>query len=133
MAIYCRSHLNARVATHLCSSSADLEMVFIKIEIGKQEYLIGSIYRPPLPSITMFLEEFEHVLTAIECNYKDHTVVLMGDMNINVLKENCRRVEMYLDVTFCHGYMPQILRPTRVTATTKTVTATMFLSEKIPA
>ena len=62
------------------------------------------------------MKEVESVFATIENTYKDHNLVLKGDVNIDILKEKCSRVNIYM--IFCHGFMPQILKPTRVTATT---------------
>ena len=65
-AVYCRNKLNAKLAANLCLSFNNLEMVFIEFQHGSRKLLIGSTYRPPKASFTIFLKEFESVYATID-------------------------------------------------------------------
>ena len=54
---------------------------------------------------------------------KDNKIgVIMGDMNIDLLKCNCHnKTNEYLDNLFSYGFIPTISKPTRVTRSSATL------------
>ena len=55
-------------------------------------------------------------------NKEDKQCIIMGDINIDLLKfETHPKTETYLDSIFCNGYLPVIVKPTRITASSATL------------
>ena len=112
--LYCKQFLNVEPVDHLCSISNCIEKVFVKFRISDKNYLVGSIYRPPSCRVDLFTEDFEELLHTITNEYRDFHIIICGDMNINLLRQNCNFKDSYLNIIYCNGFIPQILRPTRV-------------------
>ena len=100
------------------------ESIFIEIipKFGKHT-IIGVVYRPnsfPRADIDIFnstlLEVLEHVTS------ENKIGILMGDMNIDLLKYGSHdKTDNYIDGIFARGFIPRILKPTRVTNTSATL------------
>ena len=57
--------------------------------------------------------------------------VLMGDMNVDLLKFNDHtRTGKYLDNIFSHGFLPAISRPTRVCRSSATLIDHIYINNK---
>jgi hypothetical protein len=60
------------------------ESIAIELHVGKRKWLCISVYRSPSYSLNGFVNEMESILNRAFCKYDD--VILMGDMNVNMLK-----------------------------------------------
>jgi len=55
-------------------------------------------------------------------NHEGKSSLIMGDMNIDLLKYNSHQVTNdYIDGIYSHGFLPRIIRPTRVSASSATL------------
>jgi len=108
------------------------ESLFIEIKpLSGKPYVVGVIYRPntaPRADIDIFtttlLELMDHV------NNEKKIGVIMGDMNIDLLKFDIHDdTNAYLDGIFSRGFLPVILRPTRICATTASLIDHMFTND----
>ena len=88
VALYCRSFLESEIVDNLSMVSDCIEMVFVKIFAAGKNYLVGSIYRSPSFPLISFIEEFGFVLQTIATDYKNFHVIIYGDKNINLLRED---------------------------------------------
>ena len=79
------------------------------------------MYRSPLSSVVDFIDNLEDILQCINLNFIENTVVLAGDVNINLLLANSRNVELYLNTVFSYDLVPQVYWPTRVTSHSATL------------
>ena len=113
--IFCKKYIKFEIVNSISSISSSLEKVFIETTIDNKKYLIGSIYRPPQSKIIDSFTELENLFLNIRSNFCDHILVICGDVNIDLLKNNCNSVEYYLNLIYSVGLIPKILRPTRVT------------------
>ena len=97
------------------------------IEIGSKSdhkrSIIGVIYRPntaPKADIDIFSSTLFDIMDSINNEHKHG--IIMGDMNIDLLKFGSHnKTNDYLDNIFCRGYIPAIMRPTRVTRSSATL------------
>ena len=94
------------------------ESIFVEINNGKSKNLIvGIIYRPntfPLADMDIFSNTLFDIMDMI--NKENKTSVIMGDMNIDLLKYKIHNgTSEYLDTLFSNGFLPLITKPTRIT------------------
>ena len=99
---------------------------------NNQLYLIGVIYRIPNTNIYSFIDRFNRLLEPLKTT---HRIILLGDYNINLLKNDNHKneFEMCLQSNYL---MPTILSPTRVatkvqnghSVTTETLIDNIFIN-----
>ena len=114
---------------YLCSSISELscslpfiESVFVLAEIGNAQCIIGNIYRPPSSDIREFLTHMYDIMDILISKYINCKLLITGDFNIDLLKiqKSQDMLEYYLLMT-SYGFLPYILRPTRVTGFSATL------------
>ena len=62
-----------------------MECLFIEIKYNNQNYLIGGIYRIPNTCHKSFIDQFNILIEPLKSSHK---LILLGDYNIDLLKEN---------------------------------------------
>lgn len=90
--------------------------------------IVGSIYRHPCMSTNSFNRDFlKPLLNKVSIEKKQ--ILLLGDFNKNLLKLNeDAELSAFIDILGSHLILPQILLPTRITATSKTLIDNIFFS-----
>ena len=101
-----------------------IETVFVEIvNKSSKNQIIGILYRPntePLADLDIFNENISEIMNII--NREQKPSVIMGDMNIDLLKyANHAKTNAYLDNIFSTGFLPVIVKPTRISHTTATL------------
>ena len=124
--LFIKNEINYRIRDDL---SVFIPHVFesLFIEIGlksdRKRSIIGVIYRPntaPKADIDIFSSTLFDIMDSI--NNENKHGIIMGDMNIDLLKFGSHnKTNDYLDNIFCRGYIPAIMRPTRVTRSSATL------------
>lgn len=110
------------------------ESLFIEVESesGKPT-IVGVIYRPntaPRSDIDIFTTTLLDLMDKV--NNEKKTGVIMGDMNIDLLKFDIHDgTNAYLDNIFSRGFLPLILKPTRICASTASLIDHMFTNNII--
>ena len=83
----------------------------------------------------MSIEEFnnEYILPLLEKASKENKpLVLLGDFNINLLNSNTdNSISKFLDILGSFSLLPQIILPTRITNTSKTLIDNIFIDSSI--
>lgn len=114
LCVFVKSYLNFHV-TELkltMTNCLRLDMKFNNLEL-----CVLGIYRSPSSNVSLFLEEFNTVLSDLAS--VPHCLII-GDININTLL-NCRLQNLrddYLDLISEHGFVQCITKPTRITSST---------------
>ncbi len=108
------------------------ESIFIEVQYGKSNIVIGTIYRPntfPLADLDIFMYNIQELQEILSTEHKD--VFLMGDMNINILKfrEHGKTAD-YLENVFSQGYIPLITKPTRVCGDSATLIDHLYTNKQ---
>jgi len=87
----------------------------INLNINKILFRIYAIYRSPSSNQQQFIHDlYNKILT----KQKDSSVdIILGDMNLNLLKQNCPIVSEYINTFLSTGFKSHINIPTRVTNT----------------
>ena len=119
--IYIKNIFDAIERTDLKIMTDDYEATWIEIKNKKSKNIVcGCIYRHPRNDMTKFIEYIENCLETLDKENKQ--VYISGDFNIDLLKldNNSAYLEFY-NLLVSHGFLPQIINPTRITDTTATV------------
>ena len=105
------------------SSELSCESQAVKIEIclhgsnKKYTHYLVNCYRSPSGNVDKYFEQFEAILSHFD-KYKDKSVTILGDINIDLLKynsESSSTATRQIEKSTSHGYIQIISRPTRVT------------------
>ena len=116
-----------------CFVEKEIECLFVRATITKQNYVVGTIYRPPDGDIQPFLEKMSSILTAIRTNYPNDKIVLQGDFNINLLSKRVTGgILDYISLMFSSDLFPVILRHTRVGPSFASLIDHMWTSSQSP-
>ena len=105
------------------------ESLFVEIlPKGGKHTIIGIIYRPntaPRADIDIFTSTLFGVMDQI--NHENKKAVLMGDVNIDMLRYSSHDgTNTYVDGIFSRGFLPRILKPTRVDQKPSHTSATLI-------
>jgi len=99
------------------------ESIFVEIQTGNKNVIVGTVYRPntyPKADLDIFSHNM-HELQQLLGNEKK-SVYIMGDMNVDLLKcSDHAKTGEYLDNLFTQGFIPLILKPTRITPHCRTL------------
>ena len=101
-----------------------IETLFVEFKTNsKNNCVVGIIYRPnsaPLADIDRFSQELYNIIDKI--NSENKTSVIMGDMNLDLLKfKSHDKTNSFIENMFAAGYVPTITKPTRVTPSSATL------------
>ena len=95
------------------------ESVFVEVESQSGSNLIVSVIYRPNTAPKADIDKFTPILIEImyQINTEKNIGLVMGDMNMDLLKFHIHsKTNDYLDNIFSRGYLPVILKPTRVCA-----------------
>ena len=107
--------------------TTELESTFIElINPKKANVIIGAILRHP----NMKLDEFNDIyLNPLldKISNESKSIFLLGDFYVNLLKyDHYVPTNEFLDSLSSHMFLPNIIKPTRVTSNSKTLIDNMF-------
>ena len=96
------------------------------LDKNAKNMVVGCIYRHPCMSVSEFNDEYLCPLLEKLGNEKKQ-VILMGDFNISLLNYDTQTdTNGFLNLMHSHSLIPFILKPTRLTAKTKTLIDNIF-------
>jgi hypothetical protein len=108
VAIYIRSSLSPR---HILSSpqpySNSPEFIFVEASTGNDKILIGIVYRPPKAGRFSILEN-----SLLQIMHHYHHIVLLGDFNCDLLKENFEKRQFITFVESLNLHVVNEVNPT---------------------
>ena len=101
-----------------------METMFVEIQYKHSKpIIVGVIYRPntlPRADLDLFISNLLEIQSKISNENK--TSYLMGDYNINLLNFGTHtKTDEFIDDIISQGFLPYILKPTRVTETSATL------------
>ena len=108
----------------LAGSKCIVENKWLSFKIGKQNVILGGIYRHPHRDIDNFNNALKSSLENVS---GDDLAIIMGDFNINLLEENDIKVNCYLNNFFACNFIPCITLPTRLTHHSATLIDHIFI------
>ena len=91
-----------------------MECCFIEINFNNKKYLIAGMYRIPDTDINLFIEKFNEIIEPLK---NSSEVIVLGDFNINLLKDDVYKnsFELCLQSNYL---IPTIVEPTRIATKT---------------
>jgi len=129
VAIYVRDDLPFTVRNDLCLVNCDdVDLAFIQVKVGKCNFNVGVIYRPPDQNLPVFNNAYSSLLDKI-ASEKNVNCVIAGDFNINLLNYDTHTdTENFLNDTFSHYIYPTINHPTRFSHANSTLIDNIFIN-----
>ena len=101
------------------------ELLFTEVEINRNKIAVGVIYKSPSASYGIYAE-IQEILAFITTKYNH--VILLGDFNIDLLKNN-RQSEFFRNVILMPFALHQVITvPTRITQNTATSIDHIFVN-----
>lgn len=121
--IYVSSNLKYEIIDSINSTpNADLEQLWIKIQLNNKSLAFGNIYRPPTGNLRLCVDQLDDVLSTIVPVVDD--VICVGDVNVNLFNLN----NPISDTFNAYSFLQLINEPTRVTSTTASLLDPIFVS-----
>ena len=131
VAIYVSNEFTCNVVEELTILLPDFEIITILASKQGDQYLFCNMYRPPDANVHTFNSYIGETLLPATLAYSRAKCIVVGDFNIDLLRLSERQhANEYLTTMFSYGYMPQILRPTRVTARSATLIDNIWLNDE---
>ena len=110
VSIFVKDHIHFKHRNDLVIMESYIECSFIELKFNNQKYLIGGIYRAPEKDIDHFNEAVNKLIEPLRSS---HQLILLGDSNVDLLKDD--NVKSSFENTLQSNYLvPTILSPTRV-------------------
>ena len=101
-----------------------IENKWLSCKINNQKIILGGIYRHPKGEI----DHFNNALKKSLSNIKNDTLaIILGDFNIDLIKESDPKVNCYLSNYFENNFIPCITLPTRITYHSATLLDHIFI------
>ena len=110
ISVFIKEGIHYKERTDMNVTSLFLEALFIEVNFNKNIYLIGVIYRVPNTNVNEFIEKLNGIIEPIKNNYE---VILIGDFNICLMKDN-NHTNSFRNSLISNNLFPTILEPTRV-------------------
>ena len=110
--LYIHCSLNAIINEKLCSTTNNLESLFVSINVGDSKLNVGVIYRPPNGDSKEFLHELSTLSTYFPKGSKS---IILGDYNFNLIKTNEMLSQKFEQLFLSLGFFPLISLPTHST------------------
>ena len=110
VSIYVKDSFSSHSVSEFCFSNPTIEINCMKVLIGDSWIFVLGIYRPQGDSISNFSEEIYEILSALGARQKK--VILTGDVNVNLLRENTVN-DTFLNCMHSFHLLPIISKPTR--------------------
>ena len=110
ISIFIRDNLQYKVREDLNVMLPYMETLFIELSFNHKIYIIGVVYRVPNTNVNSFNDKLNEIIEPIKNNYE---VVLVGDFNVCLMKEN-NHSNSFRNSLISNNLFPTILEPTRV-------------------
>lgn len=90
-------------------NTVSLESIQVDIQIQNKTITLFPIYRPPSQNVNTFVAELDTIINNLQ---KKQDVIIAGDMNVDILKENITTTK-YLDMLMSNGLHSLVNETTR--------------------
>ena len=104
VALYVHNSFNAVKNKSLCTITADIESLFLKLTYGDKYVDVGIVYRPPNGNTAEFFNEYQKIIQ----NLSSRPTFIMGDFNFNLLENNNPNIEHFEEASLSQGLFPLI-------------------------
>ena len=108
--LYVHNSLNATVNEQLCTTTLNLETLYVTVNQGDIKLNIGVLYRSPNGDPVKFEEEYSLIMSKFPKNMQ---TITLGDFNYDLLKHADQKdVQNFENAMLSNGFFPLISRPT---------------------
>ena len=109
-----------------------IKSLFLRSTSMRGNFNVGNTYRPPGGNLTSFINRMSVILELISVKFPSFSVYFLGDYNIDLLRinSNAKYFEYYLLMS-SHRLCLTIIKPTRVTAGSKTLTDQIWCNTSV--
>ena len=104
VAIYFQENITTERIDELSFINKDIEILFVKLSLNKNNIFVGIIYRPPNGDVKKFHDHFSETMSKFN---KSDKICIMGDFNINLF-ENSSNTRKFEENFMCTGLQPTI-------------------------
>lgn len=126
---FIRKCYSYNVITDLTLIEDYIECLTVELLFNKTYFTFACIYRPPNSSLPQFLDSMDHLLSSKALNKKNAVHTVLGDFNIDHLKQESHApTSNFISLMNQHYFMPLILYPTRITDTSQTLIDNIYIS-----
>ena len=102
------------------------ESIFIEILNPDLRYIVGEIYRPPNTNVQNAIDNYEATINMI--NQSKLQAIIGTDQNLCYMRINeHKKTQDLLNTFFENGYIPTIIKPTRITQNTATLIDNIYI------
>ena len=110
-----KDNINHTIRHDFIVNCDEAEMLFIQLDKStfntSQDIIVGIVYRPPNTNIDTFNKLIHEALSSI--NIKSNLVYVMGDFNIDLLKNDSHsQTTDFVNTMYSHSLLPNITKPT---------------------
>ena len=108
-----------------------IEYLFVEVIVQtrkhKRKILVGIVYRPRNTIISAFPEQITNIVRTLRI---ENNCFIMSDFKAHLLNyDHHMETDDYVDAMFSHSLIPQITKPTRITATTATLIDNIYSND----
>lgn len=131
--IFIKDNINYKVRpdmnSYLVNSKDYVELVCIDIYSPDSTYTVLNMYRHPNKgSVAEFQSDLENIFQILKNEGKN--VIILGDININLLKIQNDKIKDYINNLIINSYTPCLTLPTRITDSTATLIDHIYIKLK---
>ena len=109
--LYVHESLNATINEQLCTTTQNLETLYVTVNQGDIKLNIGVLYRSPNGDSDKFGQEYSLVMSKFPKNFR---TITLGDFNYDLLKSQIHHgdTKNFENTMLSFGFLPLISRPT---------------------
>ena len=110
ISVFIREGIKYKIHHNMNVSLSHTETLFVEVNFDNKKYLIGIIYRVPNTNLENFLDTINSLIEPVRGDFE---LVLMGDFNVCLLRDNNYSSRL-TNCMMSNNLIPTILEPTRV-------------------
>ena len=120
IAFYVSNKLEYEVIHNMSFTEKAIETLTIKINHKSKSHILVCLYRPPKHNlINLFYERLDQLISFSKNSFPTSILDILGDYNLNTFDPKIR--DKFYEISMSNGLLPTVTKPTRITATTKTL------------
>lgn len=120
------AYIKQNIKSRVLDTSDEIEQLWVSFRARGISFAVGTVYRPPNLNYRVFLNELESTLSNLFP--MADTVILTGDLNIDILKCNHVSTTALMDMVEPFDLKQLIVDPTRSAARSATLLDLIFIS-----
>ena len=111
VSVYSRVNISIRQIAEFTQCNETIESCVVEIKAGLENFVLFAIYRPHSDHIEHFCGLVDEMLHSPRLIGK--SVIVIGDLNIDLLKQNNQSVKTFMDTMQAMNFIPLITKATR--------------------